>query len=83
MKKCFLRAFAATGIALFSQAFFISSATADTLKTLTTGAFKQVVVAVAADAVALVALPAADVALLVAAPALATASAALVVAMPA
>ena len=49
MKKCFLRAFAATNIALFSQPFFISSATADTLKVLTTGAFKQVVVAVAAD----------------------------------
>ena len=49
MKTCFTRALVATGIAFLSQTLFISSASAETLKVLTTGAFKQVVVAVAAD----------------------------------
>jgi len=49
MKTCFTRALVATGIAFLSQPLFISSASAETLKVLTTGAFKQVVVAVAAD----------------------------------
>lgn len=49
MTTCFTRAIAATGFAVLSQVLFISSASAETLKVLTTGAFKQVVVAVAAD----------------------------------
>ena len=49
MTTCFTRALAATGFAFLSQVLFISSAPAETLKVLTTGAFKQVVVAVAAD----------------------------------
>jgi len=49
MTTCFTRALAATGFAVLSQVLFISSAAAETLKVLTTGAFKQVVVAVAAD----------------------------------
>ncbi|PUE37397.1 extracellular solute-binding protein [Limnohabitans sp. Hippo4] len=49
MTTCFTRALAATGFAFLSQVLFISSASAETLKVLTTGAFKQVVVAVAAD----------------------------------
>ncbi|NDF79763.1 MAG: ABC transporter substrate-binding protein [Betaproteobacteria bacterium] len=49
MTTCFTRALAATVFAVLSQVLFISSAAAETLKVLTTGAFKQVVVAVAAD----------------------------------
>jgi molybdate transport system substrate-binding protein len=49
MTTCFTRAIAATGFAVLSQVLFISSASAETLKVLTTGAFKQVVVAVAVD----------------------------------
>jgi len=49
MTTCFTRTLAATVFAVLSQVLFISGAAAETLKVLTTGAFKQVVVAVAAD----------------------------------
>ena len=49
MKKCHIRALVATCFAFLSQTLLIGSATAETLKVLTTGAFKQVVVAVASD----------------------------------
>ena len=49
MKKYHIRALVATCFAFLSQTLLIGSATAETLKVLTTGAFKQVVVAVASD----------------------------------